>query len=113
MDQMTYPDKKTCLQLLTTWRTHYNAQDKLMNDLHRSPLRLGYESEVFEVTWATMDALTAMTALVVGDKGGWLEWFSVDNKMGAKKYPAGYDGQLAHRSTLLNLYDLIVQSRSK
>lgn len=50
------------------------------------------------------------TALAIGDKQDWLEWFVYENDCGAKKMEAGYDDNLKPICTVDDLIDLIKEA---
>ena len=60
-------------------------------------------AKIFEL----QDVAVSSTALLIGDKAHWLDWFAFENDWGKKEYEAGRTGKLKKIKTVDDLLDLI------
>jgi hypothetical protein len=44
---------------------------------------------------------------IIGDEGGWLEWYIYDNDLGKREYEAGYEGSLKKIKNEEDLLEII------
>lgn len=109
---MTHPDRENSLALLTDWHRHYQCVDALLNDIKAS-MGLNPEGRLFETVWKLFDAYSATLGVELGDYYGWLEWFQVENDMGAKGLEAGYDNSTKPILTLEDLYELLAAAQQR
>ena len=107
-----YPDHANTLALLGDWQKHHTAMDRLFKG---SAMYIGLDPNgpMFETVWALFDAYTSTLSVEVGDFDGWLEWYYIENDMGANEMQAGYDKQLIAIQSLDDLYRLIELSRER
>ena len=109
---MTYPNKKTTLDLLANWAAHHDKIDKMMDGIKAS-IGLDPNGPLFDTVWRLFDGYTTALAAQIGDDGDWLPWFYMENSMGSKGHEAGYDGKPRKIKTLADLYWLIAESRKR
>lgn len=103
---MSTPNKVVALALLIDWKVRYEQMEKLLAGL-LPVFGCHPESQLHETLWFLFDGHTTTLARLLGDEGGWLEWFCHENDMGAKGHEAGYDGDMRPIKTLEDLYMLI------
>lgn len=60
-----------------------------------------------ELVGRLQSELTEATSLAVGDTGGWLAWYWLENDMGNKGMEAGHDGNLKKIRFVDELLELI------
>jgi hypothetical protein len=107
---MNHPDRENTLTLLGDWQKHHAVVEKMMNSIKTS-IGLDPEGPMFDAVWKLFDAYTGALTVEIGDASGWMEWYQLENDMGAKGMAAGYDGKLRKIKTLAHLYSLIAESR--
>lgn len=71
------------IEALTPWVAQYYAIETAYAPL-RDALMLPPENAISEILYETFERYTSALALIVGDHGGWLEWYCWENGMGAK-----------------------------
>lgn len=108
----SYPDKENTATLLGEWVRHHEAIEQMLFRIKTS-IGLDPEGPMFETVWKLFDAYTGTLAVEVGDFYGWMEWYQVENDMGAKGSQAGFDGKLSKIETPADLYELIAESRKR
>ena len=109
---MSHPDRENTMTLLTEWKQHHAAIEKLMDGI-KQHMGLDPDGTMFVTVWALFGAYTDTLAVEVGDYCGWLDWYRFETEMGAKNMSAGYDGKTKRVKTLANLYGLIAESRKR
>lgn len=97
--------KKEKMMLLREWqRTIQNSKKSV--DLLATAVGTKYgplQHSVF-----TLQAVyTRAISMLLGCSGEWLEWYAVENEMGAKGLVAGFDGDLKPVRNLSDLLNLI------
>lgn len=102
--------KKEILAHLVEWervQRELDAQLDLFCDLTRAQP----DSPLFGAIYKTKEAHLDAVALIVGDKGGWLNWWAFENDYGAKAMGACLmGGALSEIKTLNELSGLIADS---
>lgn len=77
------------MKLLQEWQTTIKNSDKTLAALDKA---IGVNDGPLKTSIWTMQATyTRAISLIIGDKYEWLEWFAIDNQMGAKGMKAGAD----------------------
>jgi hypothetical protein len=108
---MSYPDKKTTLALLDEWVAHHDKIDAMMEGIKAS-IGLDPNGPLFDTVWRLFDSYTNALAAQIGDAGEWLDWYRMENDMGAMGMTAGYE-KVCTVNTLKDLYWLIAESRRR
>lgn len=109
---MNHPDRENSMTLLGDWQRHHAATQKLMNGIKTS-MGMDPNGPLFNTVWGLFEAYTDTLSVELGDFGGWLEWFYLENDMGTKGMHAGYDSKTKPIKTLAHLYSLIAESRKR
>lgn len=65
------------------------------------------ESPLFDGVWDVFELLIETTSALIGDKCEWLAWYINENGSGAKRYEAGFDGQMRRIGSVDDLLWLI------
>ena len=112
MTRPAYPDRENSMTLLREWLQHHAAVQELMDGIKTS-IGLDPNGPIFNTVWRLFEAYTDTLSVELGDFGGWLSWFYLENDMGAKAMHAGYDGKTRPIKTLAHLYTLIAESRKR
>ena len=107
-----YPDKENAATLLGEWVRHHEAIEQMLF-LIKTSIGLDPDGPLWETVWKLFDAYTGTLAVEVGDAYGWMEWYQLENDMGAKGSQAGFDGVLRQINTPADLYALIEESRTR
>lgn len=100
---MTTNEKIAAIEALVTLRLnldeHYAALTKT----------LGYDTESPMITTVErcFSAAVEMTAKLIGDTSGWIDWYIWDNDMGERGMEAGYDNELHPVTSVGQLVELI------
>ena len=109
---MSYPNKSDTLQILNDWHYQYDRITELMDGMTKA-IGVLPEGLFSETVWGLFDSYTKAISDLVGDKGGWLNWYYLENNMGAKGMNAGYDGKTKPIKNKLDLRALIFESRER
>lgn len=67
------------------------------------PLELYPESPLHQIVWTLAGEITRLTAELVGDDAGWLDWYVSENGLGDLRQSAGPAGQERPIGTLEDL----------
>lgn len=86
MNKLTHEE---IIAALTTWS---QINHRLKAGLDPLSPYLSIENPLHEGIWAMSQAYTDQVARSVGDEFGWLNWYQLENDMGAKGYGARYAG---------------------
>ena len=109
---MSHPDRQNTMALLTDWHHHHEAVEKMMDGIKAS-IGLDPNGPLFYTVWNMFDAYTGALAVEVGDFGGWLDWYYIENDMGKKAMTAGYNENTNPVKTLCDLCELILEARKR
>lgn len=73
--QLTREEK---IEVLKKWEDEISQIDDWIDQLLDCPLQV-FQVEFFEPVWKLSKALTETASTLVGDNGGWLEWYRESN----------------------------------
>ena len=74
-------NKKEIVELLSIWQSRYFELDKQLTAL-RNITKGDTESPLELAIWLTWDAYTTALSQLVGDTGGWLDYYNWECNMG-------------------------------
>lgn len=103
------PTKEQISAALHAWQHTIEQADQRMQPAIDA-LGLPPESPVWLAVQELQTSLTVMTAAYVNDRCNWLEWFWIENDMGAKGMEAGPTGDVRPIKTLADLRWLLEPS---
>lgn len=83
--QLTREEK---IEVLKKWEDEITQSDEWIEQLLDCPLQV-FQVEFFEPVWKLSKALTETASTLVGDNGGWLEWYRESNLV--KKREGSFD----------------------
>jgi len=95
------------LRLLKRWKAVHDRCDTVW--VEAKPL-FGDDatgSPLWDAQWTVFEAYTDTLATLLGDGGGWLDWFANENEMGKRQYEAGPKDKLRPIRTLSDLLWLL------
>lgn len=107
-----YPDQENTVALLGDWHKNRMAVDALMDGIEAC-IGLDINGPMFDTVWRLFNAYTDTLSVELGDFCGWLNWYCLENDMGARAMSAGYDKKTSKIKTLVDLAGLIEQSRKR
>ncbi len=107
---MNHPDRENTLALLTDWKKHHVAVEKLMDG---AAAYIGIEPEgpMHDTVWSLFNAYTDTLAVEIGDYFEWLNWYCSETDMGKRSKAVEIHGKTRRIKTLAQLCTLIIQSR--
>jgi hypothetical protein len=75
--------RKERMELLTKWIEYHAVCDKTWSDLEKLFGSLQPEGSLSDIIWVAFSKNTAVFSRCIGDSFGWLNWFWLENDMGA------------------------------
>jgi hypothetical protein len=94
------------LALLKEWQERIKKMTLAIDRIDRA-IGLDPDGPMFEANGELMVAYTKAVAALLGDRAEWLDWYWLENAMGAKAHPAGPKGKMRPIKTLGHLLWLI------
>ena len=85
------PSKEAAAALLTQWQAAMQRSDELMQPAIDA-LKLPPESPPWQAAQELQSLATTLVAALVDDTTNALEWYWLENDMGAKKHEARHEG---------------------
>ena len=95
-------NQKQIIAALKPWAAQYKAIRAAYEPLEDA-LNLGPENPIFEALYGTFDAYSEVLAQLVGDSGGWLEWYVHENELGDKGMEDGLVDDMRPIRTIADL----------
>lgn len=89
------------LKILEQWQTTSEALEKASE--HLLKFGMDIESETVSAVHNTMDQVTKLASMAVGDAFDYLSWYQYDNEMGALGMQAAVNGETREIRTLEDL----------
>jgi hypothetical protein len=97
---MNKKQKKEEINELISVKKHIDkVNEDLFKVIGRNP-----EGPIQDAIHDLFNRLLVKTAVLVGDDGGWLDWYIFENDMGESEYEAGYDNDMR---PICNVDDLL------
>ena len=90
------------ISALEPWAAQYKSIRAAYEPLEDA-LNLGPENPIFEALYSTFDAYSEVLEQLVGDTGGWLDWYVHENELGGKGMEAGPVDDMRPIRTLADL----------
>jgi hypothetical protein len=94
------------LALLKEWKEQIQHSESAL-DRVREAVGLDFDGPMNVAVCELQVAYTKAVAMLVGDRAEWLEWYWLENVMGAKAHPAGPSGKTRPIKTIDDLLWLI------
>lgn len=107
---MTYPSREDTIVLLREWQKHHTAVEKMMDGI-KATIGLDPNGPLFDTVWKLFDAYTNTLSVELGDLGGWLQWYQMENDMGANGHVVHIKDKPTKITTLGQLCELVRNSR--
>lgn len=79
---------KEILPHLQRWEQIQREAEAVWNKLEAVTGYTDSESPLGRAVWGTFDAYTRTLADLIGDRAEWLEWYHLENQMGARGHEA-------------------------
>lgn len=94
------------LALLKKWQEQIQHSESML-DRVREQIGLDFDGPMNVSVCELQMAYTKAVAMLVGDRAEWLDWYWLENAMGAKAHPAGPKGKMRPIKALAHLLWLI------
>lgn len=94
---------------LTEWKKLHLEMEAALEPLY-DLTGAAPDSPLLNAFYAIKSAHTDAVSAMVGDMGGWLDWFELENKMGERGLEASQHGKLRKVKTIKHLAALVLAS---
>lgn len=95
-------NKDQKLAILHTWQSAYKQLDSAWQSFTKTTVA-DFESPLGKAYWNTFDLYTDVVATLVDDKGGWLDWYRLENDWGKRGGKVSINKKSKHIKTLTDL----------